>query len=142
MTVRTITITGAALIATMAPAAAVAPDVSLGSGQFAFGISGFVPVICRTNLDATSVAPTPGVIRLGSLSEFCNSPKGYRVHADYSPSLAKAQLIVDGRPVPLGKSGSSVISQSNRASISAREPALELPQAGLAGQISFRIEPL
>lgn len=142
MTIRTMTVVCAALVASMAPAAAVAPDVSLASGQFTVGISGFVPVICRANLDATSVVPTPGTVRLGSLSEFCNSPNGYRVHADYSASLAKAQLLVDGRPVPLSKRGSSVISQSNRAAISARELALDLPQGVPAGQISFRIEPL
>jgi hypothetical protein len=142
MTYRLVAASVAGLIALTAPASAIAPGVGLASGQFTIGISGFVPVICRASVDATVVAPTPGTVQLGSLREFCNSPNGYRVHADYSPSLAQAKLLVDGRPQPLQRDGTSVISQSNRAAIDSHNLSLDLPKGVSGGSISFRIEPL
>ena len=131
----------AALGATIAPAGAFAPSVDVGSAQFAIGIVGYVPVICRANVDASSVAPVAGTTSLGMLKEFCNSPTGYRVIADYSPTLAQAKLIVDGKPVPLTKDGSTVVTQSNSAQIADHALAIELPTNGQTGNISFRIEP-
>jgi hypothetical protein len=75
------------------------------------------------------------------LKEFCNSPSGYRVVADYSPELASAKLIVDGVPVALAAEGSTVVSQSDSAAIADHSLALEMPQDGQTGTISFRIEP-
>lgn len=142
MNMRLVAASVAGLFALTAPASAVAPGVALSSSQFSIELVGYVPVICRASVDASLVGTQAGSASLGSLNEFCNSPNGYRVHADYSPSLAKAKLIIDGKPVPLGKSGSSVISQSNRAAIESRTVALELPQGVQSGQLSFRIEPL
>lgn len=142
MNLRLALASAAGVLALTTPATAVSPNVGLASGQFTIGISGFVPVICRTSLDASMVAPTAGTVQLGSLREFCNSPNGYRVHADYSPELARARLLVDGRPVPLGRGGTSVVSHSNRAAIDSHSLALDLPQGVSGGSISFRIEPL
>lgn len=132
----------AALCATALPASGLAPSVDVGSAQFSIGIVGYVPVICRAHVDASAVAPVAGTTSLGLLKEFCNSPSGYRVVADYSPQLAQAKLIVDGVPVPLHKGGgSTVVSQSNSAAIASHSLALELPKGGQTGTISFRIEP-
>lgn len=131
----------AGLCATIAPAGAFAPAVGVGSAQYEIGIVGYVPVICRANVEASMVAPVAGTTSLGMLKEFCNSPTGYRVIADYSPSLAQAKLIVDGKPVPLHKDGSTVITQSNNAAIADHTLALELPKDGQVGNLSFRIEP-
>lgn len=124
------------------PAAAFAPGVGVGSSQFTISVVGFVPVICRANVDATMVAPTAGTQQLGTLSEFCNNPNGYRVIADYSRSLDGAKLLVDGQKVVLRGTGSSVISQSDQAAIASHSLALDLPKGISAGSISFRIEPL
>lgn len=129
------------LSATIAPAGAFAPSVDVGSAQVKFDIIGYVPVICRANVEASAIAPVAGTTSLGLLKEFCNSPSGYRVVADYSPSLAQAKLIVDGKPVPLGKEGSTVVTQSNNAAIADHTLALELPKNGPTGNLSFRIEP-
>ena len=118
------------------------PAISLTASQFTIDIVGFVPVICRASVDATVVSPTPGTVQLGQLKEFCNSPNGYRVHADYSPALAQAKLVVGGRQVPLRKAGTSVVTQSNRAGITNQPIALDLPKGVNGGSISFRIEPL
>ena len=121
-----------------APASAVAPGVNLGSGQFTIGLTGFVPVICRASVDATVVAPSAGTVQLGALNEFCNSPNGYVVVANYSASLGKATLLVDGKAVPLGADGTTIVTQSNTAAISTHELAL---QGASQGSLSFRIEP-
>lgn len=124
--------------ATMASAAPVP-----GSSQMSLDIVARVPVICRTQLTGTPVATAPGAYRLGALNEFCNNARGYRVVAEYSPSLANAKLMVDGRPVPLGKSGSTVVSQSSKAAVASHDVTLELAKgAAPDGAISFRIEPL
>ena len=131
----------AALCATALPAGAFAPSVNVGGAQFSIGIVGYVPVICRANVDAGSAPAVSGTTSLGLLKEFCNSPSGYRVVADYSPALASAKLIVDGKPVPLTNGGSTVVTQSNSAAIADHTLALELSKDGQTGNISFRIEP-
>lgn len=141
MNTRLVAASVAGLIALTAPVAAVAPSVNLSS-QFAIELVGYVPVVCRASVGASIVPVTPGTASLGALNEFCNSPNGYRVHADYSPSLAKARLLVDGKPVPLGKDGTALVTQSNRAAIDSHDIALELPKGVEGGQLSFRIEPL
>lgn len=123
------------------PAAALDQSVALSSSRYTIGISGFVPVICRATVSATSVAPTAGNVQLGSLSEFCNSPRGYFVHADYSASLAAATLVVDGVEKPLNSDGTIVVSTSDHASIVNRNVSLEIPEGVQGGSISFRIEP-
>ena len=120
------------------PASAVAPGVNLGSGQFTIGLTGFVPVICRASVDATVVAPSAGTVQLGALNEFCNSPNGYVVVANYSASLGKATLLVDGKAMPLGADGTTIVTQSDTAAISTHELAL---QGASQGSLSFRIEP-
>lgn len=131
----------AALCASALPAGAFAPSVEAGGAQFTISLVGYVPVICRANVDATSVAPVAGTTSLGMLKEFCNSPRGYQVVADYSPQLANAKLLVDGIEVPLSDAGSTVVSQSDSAKIADHSLALEMPQDGQTGNISFRIEP-
>ncbi len=128
-------------VALGATAAGAAPQS--GSSQMSIDIVAKVPVICRTQMIGTPVAAAGNTYRLGALSEFCNNAAGYRVIADYSPSLANAKLMVDGKPVPLNKSGSAVVSQSSRAAIASHDVTLELAKGGAPdGSISFRIEPL
>lgn len=124
------------------PAAAFAPGLGVGSSQFTIGVVGYVPVICRASVDAAMVNPTPGTVQLGMLQEFCNSPNGYKVHADYSASLANAKILVDGTEVALEASGTTVVSGSSQAAIQSHSVALELPDGVQDGSISFRIEPL
>jgi hypothetical protein len=128
----------AAMTAAM-PAHGTNPQVAIGSGQYSIGISGIVPVICRASVDATIVAPSTGEVSLGSLNEFCNSPGGYEVYADYSPAFAGASLMVDGASVTLSDTGSTRISASATAAINARSLTLDLPDGVIGGNISFRI---
>lgn len=132
----------AGLCATVAPASGFEPSVSVGGSKYTIGISGFVPVICRANVEASVIAPNAGTVSLGTLKEFCNSPAGYRVVADYSPGLADARLLVDGREVALGDAGSVTVSQSDHAAAITRAVELQLAQDGQTGSLTFRIEPL
>ncbi len=119
------------------------PGTVTQAGQYTIGIVGYVPVICRTHVDANMITPEKGTFQLGTLNNFCNSPNGYRVYADYSPSLAHAQMLVDGAPVALAKGGSTLITSSDRASIDQHELALAVSEGrAVSGSISFRIEPL
>ncbi|MEK6638840.1 MAG: hypothetical protein AABY88_12245 [Pseudomonadota bacterium] len=133
-----VVVASAMLIATL-PAHGSSPNVAVGSGQYSIGISGIVPVICRASVDATIVAPSAGEVSLGALNEFCNSPGGYEVYADYSPAFAGASLVVDGTRVLLSQSGTTRVSGSSIAAINARSLALDLPEGVSGGNISFRI---
>ncbi|WP_229658571.1 hypothetical protein [Tsuneonella deserti] len=99
-------------------------------------------MICHARVTSNIVAAEPGTASLGQLNEFCNSPRGYRVHADYSASLAKARLIVDGTEVTLSQDGTTVISQSDRPAVDSHSLAVALPEGVEGGSLSFRIEPL
>lgn len=130
----------AAACALVTPAAqAVDPHVAVSSAQYTIGISGFVPVVCRATVDAAMVPAQGGQVSLGSLNEFCNSPNGYEVYADYSADLAKASLLVDGQKVQLAKSGTTRVTKSNRAGIAVHAVSLDLPKDVVPGSISFRI---
>ncbi|KHK93546.1 hypothetical protein [Novosphingobium malaysiense] len=132
----------AGAVSLAAPGQAAAPGISQ-SGQYSIGITGFVPVICRTSVDASMVTPASGTVQLGTLRNFCNSPNGYRVYADYSPSLSGASMIVDGQSVTLQPDGSTIIARADRASIDQHSLALDLADGQIAsGSISFRIQPL
>lgn len=128
------------ILAVGTPAAAVAPEVNL-TGQATINIVGWVPVVCRTSLDATAIPPGAGTVQLGSLNEFCNNPSGYRVIADYSPALSGARLTVDGRTVAFDAAGSSVINSSDEPAIASHTVSLEVPEGVSNASISFRIEP-
>jgi hypothetical protein len=123
-------------------AVAVAPGVDVGSGQYSISISGFVPVVCRASVGATVVPSVGDQVNLGGLNEFCNSPNGYEVYADYAPGLAKASLLVDGQKVHLSNHGSTRISKSNTAAIANRTLEMDLSNVrNASGAISFRIVP-
>lgn len=122
---------------------AVAPGVDVNSGQYSISISGFVPVVCRASVGASVVTSTRSTINLGGLNEFCNSPNGYEVFADYAPGLSAATLMVDGQKVNLSNDGSTRISKSNTAAIASRSLELDLTKVqDASGAISFRIVPM
>lgn len=122
-------------IATMATSTPAMPV----SDSFTLGIRGFVPVICRADVQASQIAPESGVNAIGVMKEFCNSPSGYQIWADHSESLNDAALLVDGRRVELSDTGSTLISESSHAAITSRDLAIDLPDANRMGSLSVRI---
>lgn len=128
-----------AAVVMVGTAGAAAPSANV-AGMTTIGLRGFVPVVCRVSLDASATSTLAGKRTLGTMNEFCNSPAGYRVVANYSPTLASARLVVDGIAIPLDRSGSVVVSQSDHAGIAARAVRLELPYDTAPGSLRFRIE--
>ena len=134
--------TGLALAASAAPAFAVGQGVTVDRADTAIRITGFVPVICHARLSSDVVTLQQGVQELGQLREFCNSPRGYSVHAKVSPSMKTASLLVDGKPVEIGQGGHAVVSISDQAAITSRSIQIDLGDQPKAGSVSFRIQPL
>ena len=128
----------AVALAGLSTAAASTPAMPVGD-SFTLGIRGFVPVICRADVQASQITPASGVNTIGVMKEFCNSPSGYQVWADYSASLSDAALLVDGRRVELSATGSTLISESAHAAITSRDLAIDLPDGDRMGALSLRI---
>lgn len=122
----------------MATSAGSAPAYS-AKGGFSLHLRGFVPVICRASVDATQVTPQEGVVDIGTMNEFCNSPNGYEVWADYSESLSEAAIVVDGESIDLSEAGTTRISASSHAGIARRTLALDLPSDATGGSLSIRV---
>lgn len=130
-----------AILASLALSAQASADAG-GVVQATIGISGFVPVICRTSVSAELVTPASGTVSLGTMQEFCNNASGYQVVASYSPELASASLVVDGQAIALEQGGSTVILQSDRAAIASQQLSLQVPAGVSGGSLSFSIRPL
>ncbi len=114
------------IVSTLALLAAIVPSASFagsGDAQVNLTISGFVPVICRAQLDNATVSlPDDGsAVQLGRLNEFCNSPGGYHVVVSYTGHGDLGALIVDGRQVHLDGSGRAVITESAGPAILSHE---------------------
>lgn len=125
-------------VSSFATVAASNPAIPV-SDSFTLGIRGFVPVICRADVQASQITPVSGVTSVGVIKEFCNNPSGYQIWADHSESLNDAALLIDGRRVELSDSGSTLISESNHAAIASRDLAIDLPDANRTGSLSVRI---
>ena len=108
------------------------------TASYSIGITGYVPVICRTSLDASVIPSSAGAVPLGNLQEFCNSPNGYQIFVDSSPELANATLVVGGREVTLSASGPTLVSASNGPAITSNDVVLH-NAGGASGHLSFRI---
>ena len=131
------------ILAALAAAFVAAPAIaSEPAAQYRIGISAEVPVLCRVSVDAALVPDGAGRVSLGTMKEFCNNPHGYQVVMEYAPIAGDAALIVDGRTIPLGKSGRVVVARSPGAAVIERKVELQLSQEGVAPALAFRIEPL
>lgn len=111
-------------------ASALASAATAAPAGFALELSGHVPTICRVEARLN-----PGI-----LEEVCNAAGGYEVHAEASPELAGAILVVDGVEIPLSASGPTLVSRSDHADIASR--SFELRRAEPGGTLTFRIVPL
>ena len=129
----------AAALASFLAGAGAGAQAGEPAGGLTMNIEGFVPVICRATVDASSATASDTRVDLGKLREFCNNPSGYQVWVDYPPELASATLIVDGQSVPLSASGTTLVSTSPTAAVAAHDLALDLPSTGVQATISVRV---
>jgi hypothetical protein len=131
-----------AAVAAAGHATAASPGLRVKSDGVSLRFEGLVPVICRASIGSTTVHPIRATMALGQISEFCNSPRGYRVVMEHSPALKGARLLVDNAQVPLSTSGSTVVSESHRPGAVQRTLGLSLPAGAAPGTLNFRIVPL
>lgn len=134
----------AGAIAAFGAMLAVAPTAFADTNQdgYRLTVTGYVPVVCRANLD-TSVAQSGGSqVDLGTLHEFCNSANGYQVTVDHSPELAGATLMIDGNAVRLSDAGSTVISGASAPGIAAHKVSLVTENGQANGTLSIRVTAL
>lgn len=106
-----ILLSGAVIAALSFP---VQADTGIGSSaSTTIRIQGYVPVLCRVQLDAAPGLPDEeGIVQLGHADEFCNAPRGYRVVVQHSQDLEGAALISGGVRIPLSPSGETVLTDS------------------------------
>lgn len=105
-------ISSLALLAAMAAALISSGPAAASEAHATFEIRGYVPLICRATFSGSVVSVSDGVYPLGTVDEFCNSGSGYAVAVEYDGSDEAGQLLVDGRPVALDRSGHTEIDRS------------------------------
>ena len=139
MSVKRIAAAVTMLIASAGPAFA---SVGGDPASATFRIQGYVPVICR--VDVNSIAgpmDDQGVVSLGVAEEFCNAPRGYRVIIQHTANLEGAAVISNGVRIPLSAGGETVVSDASHADIRQVALALDVGQDPSRLQsLSIRIE--
>jgi hypothetical protein len=131
------------IIATAAAISLLAANAALADAApqstYTLQISGFVPVICRAQLSTTEAPSQAGQISLGQMNELCNNANGFEVWVDYSPDLAGDTLEVDGQQIVLTSAGTARIDVAQTAAIATKNVALDVPENGQSGSLSFRV---
>jgi hypothetical protein len=122
--------------------AAFSMSAVAADAQYEVRVRGFVPVIC--NLQAsTAMTAAAARVDLGTITEFCNSGRGYQVWADHSPNVEGAMLLVDGVARPLSPTGSTLVSASDIPGRRVRHLMIDLHNGRQPlAVISMRIVPL
>ena len=84
------------------------------SASLTINLRAYVPVLCRVQLNLAYASPDEnGVAELGDATEFCNSPRGYKVYLEHPAGLEDAAVIVGGVRTPLSPDGATVLTDAN-----------------------------
>lgn len=121
-----------------AMAAALPAAANAGAASYTINITGYVPVICRVN-DSNTQVQSGDTVDLGQMTEFCNNPTGYQVWVDYTPGVTGETIYVDGNPIALSSSGSTMIDSSDTAASLVRSLTLSGNQLTA---VSLRVVPV
>lgn len=132
----------ASILLVTAGASAAAPAAMVG--RMGYQLSVTVPTLCSIKHHPGMMLLSGDEYRLGSLQEYCNAARGYRVNLSYTPgSMRGAVVTVGDDHVVLDGSGSATISVARGPAI--RERDLRATP-GLAGfdtdRLDFVIETL
>lgn len=83
------------------------------SASLTINLRAYVPVLCRVQLNLAQASPDEnGMVDLGDATEFCNSPRGYKVYLQHPAGLEDAAVIVGGVRTPLSVDGDTVLTDS------------------------------
>lgn len=130
-----------AFIAAAVAAATIVPVQAANIERATFRLSAVVSTVCNVSFTGTA-AQTGDLIDLGQFAELCNDRHGFRITMSHGAELAGAELMVDGRAIPLSASGQTVIVDENQPM--ERVQSVQLRVNGTLAEtpsISFRIEP-
>lgn len=129
-------------LVTAASSPAVSSSMNSFSSKASYSITlrGFVPVVCRVSVTASSTSAEAGVQDLGALKEFCNAPDGYDVLIAHTGAANGAKVIVDGEEIALSETGQTVISTSPTAGIRDRNLQLALNDNSALTALTFDVE--
>lgn len=95
----------------------------VGEANRSITLRGYVPLVCRAEYVPAIAFQTDGVVALGSVREFCNAGRGYRVVVEFTPTEDPGSLILNGEEVALDQSGSMVVAEVGGPSILSRDLA-------------------
>ncbi len=130
------------MAATPAFATAALPAPNGETASHSITLRAVVRTICRVDFAPTAVQGGRS-IHLGSVTELCNDPRGFRMVLVHPRGLKGAMARVDGVLVPLSESGQTVL--VSNSGCSARQRAISLEFADNEPKpvmtLSFRMEP-
>ena len=114
---------GALIAAPAAAPAAAVPGPETSQASTALNLRLTVGVYCSVRHQSTDIGAAPGgAVRLGTLVEYCNAPRGYELVINYTPgSLRNARVFAGEDQVVLDGSGQAILSRSNGPRIRQRE---------------------
>lgn len=121
------------------------PVTVMAQSTYGIDLRATVPVHCVVSHRTAPPGSLVGeAVNLGTVSEYCNAPKGYRLVVSYAPgSLQGARLSVGNDRVSLDGSGLAILSSSNWPRIRERQLFIEAGPGGFdAAHLEFDIVPL
>lgn len=132
----------ASVLLVTAAASAAAPAAMVG--RMGYQLSVTVPTLCGIKHHPGMMLLNGDEYRLGSLQEYCNAARGYRVNLNYAPgSMRGAVVTVGDDHVVLDGSGIATISVARGPAIRERDLRATPGQAGFdTDRLDFAIESL
>lgn len=132
----------ASVLLIAATASAAAPAAV--AGRMGYQLSVTVPTLCSIKHHPGMTLLGGNEYRLGSLQEYCNAARGYRVNLSYAPgSMRGAVVTVGDDHVILDGSGTATISVARGPAIRERDLRATPGSAGFdTNRLDFAIEAL
>ncbi|SCW92135.1 hypothetical protein SAMN02927924_04130 [Sphingobium faniae] len=132
----------ASVLLLVATGSVAAPAAMVGKAGYQLSVN--VPVLCGIRHQPGMALLGGNEYRLGSLREYCNAARGYRVNLTYAPgSMRGAVVMVGDDHVVLDGSGTAIISVAHGPSIRERDLRATPGHAGFdTDRMNFAIETL
>ena len=130
------------LTAVLLTAVTAGPAIAADMERAVFRLSAIVPTVCHISFGGMATPAQNGLVDLGNFAEVCNDRQGFRITMSHGSELDGAELIIDGRTVPLSVSGQTIIVDEDQPM--ARTQSVQLRVNGMLTEVpnlAFRIEP-
>lgn len=107
--------TSIAALAILAGIAATPAFAADDTAMAEFSIGGYVPVICRAQLSASTAPVAANTATFGPVEMLCNEEAGFRLVLQHEPGV-RGQVQLGGRVLDLEDDADTVLIDSNHAS--------------------------